>query len=483
MKYVKYIFSVIFIIILISCGNDETEKDTENNKYNYTDEIFTTDSAEDIKKSERFPEISEDSYTEGLAYVKIDDKYAFIDRDKEIVIEAQFEQVLPNGFVDGIAAVKKDGKWGFINKEGEFIIEPKYDWVTIFTKDEKFTQVSLNGKEVYINRAGKQKSELIKEKYTHILNSNFFVKLFAIRLELKISEEFKKTDYYTYESEINHDKEKLFKVNVTVPKEDTIKWDITIDHEITGDREIKTSLVLTFYKDGSIELGVATNNYVITSTKWKKTEKPPFTIIKDNDFLKSIYFEKDWVSKVENKNISIEHVKIFKNNFIRITEEGDGIPEYEAEKYRKILTENKLKVYEPVKDDFKRAYVLKVLNTNLIEVRLYSKRVFINLIGIKASTKYNFDDTRSDRILYMENLILYKDIYLEFDDIYNKPLPFKNGWRSAYVWVDVPDIINEKTIKNEMLNIKLIEKDITSADDFDYKFKYKDYFKHILDIY
>jgi len=44
----------------------------------------------------------------------------------EIVIPFQFQDARP--FSDGIAAVKKDNKWGYIDRLGQWIIQPEYDF-------------------------------------------------------------------------------------------------------------------------------------------------------------------------------------------------------------------------------------------------------------------------------------------------------------------------------------------------------------------
>ena len=54
-------------------------------------------------------------FFEGLAAVKIDDKWGFVNEGGESIAYG-FEYVLD--FSDGLAAVRKNGKWGYINKNG-----------------------------------------------------------------------------------------------------------------------------------------------------------------------------------------------------------------------------------------------------------------------------------------------------------------------------------------------------------------------------
>lgn len=76
-------------------------------------------------------------FSEGLARVKIGEKWGFIDRAGRIVIQPQFE-LYSNGrdannssldFHEGMAAVslKQGGKWGYIDRSGRIVVAPKYD--------------------------------------------------------------------------------------------------------------------------------------------------------------------------------------------------------------------------------------------------------------------------------------------------------------------------------------------------------------------
>ena len=61
----------------------------------------------------------------GLALAKFENKYGFINKECETVIDFIFEEA--KGFKYNLAAVKKDDKWGFINSKGEFKIKPKFE--------------------------------------------------------------------------------------------------------------------------------------------------------------------------------------------------------------------------------------------------------------------------------------------------------------------------------------------------------------------
>jgi WG containing repeat len=65
-----------------------------------------------------------------LSRVRVEDKWGFINRHGEVMIETQFENAFP--FSEGLAAVKKYGKFGFINTNGDVVIDYQYDFVDSF---------------------------------------------------------------------------------------------------------------------------------------------------------------------------------------------------------------------------------------------------------------------------------------------------------------------------------------------------------------
>lgn len=62
--------------------------------------------------------------SDGLAAIKENGKWGYIDKDGKIVIEPQFEEA--HSFLNGYAAVKTHGKWGYINEKGKLVIEEKF---------------------------------------------------------------------------------------------------------------------------------------------------------------------------------------------------------------------------------------------------------------------------------------------------------------------------------------------------------------------
>jgi hypothetical protein len=83
-----------------------------------------------------------EGFSEGLAAVSINDKWGYINKNGEFLIEPRFNEALP--FTDGLAFVKvggydadavndvvggfeAEGKWGYINKAGSYIWSPQID--------------------------------------------------------------------------------------------------------------------------------------------------------------------------------------------------------------------------------------------------------------------------------------------------------------------------------------------------------------------
>ena len=75
---------------------------------------------------------NEVSFSEGLARVRIGDKWGYINQISEIVIKPQFDDA--GDFSEGLSPVKIGGKYGYINQIGEIVIKPQFDDAGIFLK-------------------------------------------------------------------------------------------------------------------------------------------------------------------------------------------------------------------------------------------------------------------------------------------------------------------------------------------------------------
>ena len=76
-----------------------------------------------------------DSEEKVLAWVKIGDKWGYINPKGEIVIHLQFDWA--GWFSEGLAWVNIGGKDGYINKAGEIVIKPQFDDAGSFSNVHK----------------------------------------------------------------------------------------------------------------------------------------------------------------------------------------------------------------------------------------------------------------------------------------------------------------------------------------------------------
>ena len=99
-------------------------------------------------------------FEEGLAGVKLNGKWSFIDKTGKEVIPFKYDFAC--AFSGGLAKVRLNGKWGFIDETGREICPCKYAAADIFS--EGLAQVELNGKVGYIDTTGE---EVIPCKYDY----------------------------------------------------------------------------------------------------------------------------------------------------------------------------------------------------------------------------------------------------------------------------------------------------------------------------
>ncbi|MDE7413691.1 MAG: PEGA domain-containing protein, partial [Muribaculaceae bacterium] len=65
------------------------------------------------------------AFTDGLAQIKIREKWGFIDKSGKLVIPAEYNDA--GSFSESLAPVEIRGKWGFIDKSGKLVIPAEYD--------------------------------------------------------------------------------------------------------------------------------------------------------------------------------------------------------------------------------------------------------------------------------------------------------------------------------------------------------------------
>ena len=97
-------------------------------------------------------------FSGGRARVDLNDKYGFIDKSGNEVISLKYDAA--DDFFEVLAVVKLNGKWGFIDKSGNEVISLKYDAAGSFSGG--LARVRLNGKCGFIDKSG---NEVIPLKY------------------------------------------------------------------------------------------------------------------------------------------------------------------------------------------------------------------------------------------------------------------------------------------------------------------------------
>ena len=91
-------------------------------------------------------------FSEGFAYLRVDNGFGFIDKDGKWLVEPVYSQVKP--FSDGMAAVQIGRVWGFINAKGEEVVPPtfvairpfKNGYAAVSTQRDKWGIIDKDGK-------------------------------------------------------------------------------------------------------------------------------------------------------------------------------------------------------------------------------------------------------------------------------------------------------------------------------------------------
>lgn len=79
-------------------------------------------------------------FKEGIACVKVSNKYGYIDKTGKFIVEPSFDTAW--SFSEGMASFETSGKCGYINKEGKIVIEPGFTYASDFNEGLAF--VCLN---------------------------------------------------------------------------------------------------------------------------------------------------------------------------------------------------------------------------------------------------------------------------------------------------------------------------------------------------
>lgn len=109
------------------------------------------------------------SFSEGLASVRLNDKWGFIDKTGKEIISMKYDDVY--NFSENLALVKLNYKWGLIDKTGKEIATPIYGWFEASAKGGFWS--SRDGKYVFLDKRGNETfySEMSKitEKYGNMV--------------------------------------------------------------------------------------------------------------------------------------------------------------------------------------------------------------------------------------------------------------------------------------------------------------------------
>lgn len=127
-------------------GNNGLAKVKNENKWGY----INLKGEEVVSLS--FDEMGDFYY--GLAPVKSNGKWGYINAQGHMAVHPRFDAV-SGVWRDGLSAVQAGGKWGYIDPEGETVIEPRFDQVMAFTNglarvetDGRWGAVDTHGKVV-----------------------------------------------------------------------------------------------------------------------------------------------------------------------------------------------------------------------------------------------------------------------------------------------------------------------------------------------
>ena len=95
------------------------------------------------------------NFAEGLAAVRIDGKFGFVNEEMELVIPAIYDEA--EAFCGGVAMVRKDGKWGAVDQTGQLTVPLIYDFLRIaFSYDSGLAWYYKDGKLGYVHKSGKE---------------------------------------------------------------------------------------------------------------------------------------------------------------------------------------------------------------------------------------------------------------------------------------------------------------------------------------
>lgn len=93
-------------------------------------------------------------------------QYGVIDKNGKTIVKLKYDAI--GNFSEGMAWVEKDGKYGYVNKNGKVVVKVKYDSASDFS--DSMGKVGKNGKYGYVNKKG---TVVIKLSTKYVNTSDF----------------------------------------------------------------------------------------------------------------------------------------------------------------------------------------------------------------------------------------------------------------------------------------------------------------------
>lgn len=103
-------------------------------------------------------------FQEGLAAVKINNKWGYIDQKGNWVIKPKYNKAF--SFQEGLAPAAINDKWGYINKKGNWIIKPRYNFTGYFSDGLAFVRIKCK-------KSNLQTDKSINKKDKNIIHYNY----------------------------------------------------------------------------------------------------------------------------------------------------------------------------------------------------------------------------------------------------------------------------------------------------------------------
>lgn len=233
-------------------------------------------------------------YSEGLAIIKENDKYGFINSEGEIVIECKYDTADP--FHNGIARVGLNNQSTYINKQGNTLFsfddgaERFYSGLLEITDNDFYGYVDKSGNKVFEITYNIPDSHvdlpLFSDGYTFACRNGKFIIVNTSGQETNLK--YKEDDIFSID---NHNGIMIFTYN------DRDKGDVAIN--MNGDEILSSDL---------IEFTAPNNNYII-STQYNDNEIEKISLYKivqsNEEFIKPSYSAENNTTTKNNDSTNI----------------------------------------------------------------------------------------------------------------------------------------------------------------------------------